>query len=77
MDTDRAGWLTGPVRFSKVTLQGFRNLSLVDLALTGRRARFWKSLDGEPQVIATGTSLPDTGGGWQVLQVANGSIIPQ
>ncbi len=37
MDTGRGGWLTGPVRFSKVTLQGFRNLSLVDLALTGRR----------------------------------------
>ncbi len=37
MDTGRAGWLTGPVRFSKVTLQGFRNLAFVDLALTGRR----------------------------------------
>ncbi|MDB6167029.1 MAG: recF [Lacunisphaera sp.] len=45
-----------------------------------RRARFWASLEGEPQVIATGTSLPARGGGlgagWQVLQVANGKIDP-
>lgn len=38
-----------------------------------RRARFWASLEGEPQVIATGTSLPDAGG-WQVLHVARGTI---
>jgi DNA replication and repair protein RecF len=40
-----------------------------------RRARFWASLDGEPQVIATGTVLPQNdGAGWQVLRVAGGSI---
>lgn len=42
-----------------------------------RREKFWASLDGEPQVIATGTSLPDDAGGWQVLHVANGGITPQ
>lgn len=42
-----------------------------------RRARFWASLDGEPQVIATGTSQPAADGGWQVLSVANGGIAPQ
>lgn len=41
-----------------------------------RRAKFWASLEGEPQVIATGTSLPADAGGWQVLTVANGAIIP-
>lgn len=40
----------------------------------GRRARFWASLEGEPQVIATGTSLPAEPAGWQVLQVAGGMI---
>ena len=39
-----------------------------------RRARFWDSLDGEPQVIATGTSGPGAGGDWQVLSVVNGRI---
>ncbi len=39
-----------------------------------RRARFWASLAGEPQVIATGTSSPAADGSWQVLQVANGMI---
>ena len=47
-----------------------------------RRARFWAALDGEPQVIATGTSLPQRdgaaspgdGGGWQVLNVFSGRI---
>ena len=42
-----------------------------------RRARFWASLDGEPQVIATGTSLPEQDGDWQVLQVVNGNVLPQ
>lgn len=40
-----------------------------------RRKKFWASLDGEPQVIATGTSLPafdDTA--WQILKVENGSV---
>jgi DNA replication and repair protein RecF len=37
MDRCRTGWLTAWVRFSKVTLQGFRNLPLVDVALAGRR----------------------------------------
>ncbi len=40
-----------------------------------RRARFWASLEGEPQVIATGTSLPQSdGAGWQVLAVVDGKI---
>lgn len=39
-----------------------------------RRAKFWASLDGEPQVIATGTSLPAADGDWQVLNVTGGSI---
>jgi DNA replication and repair protein RecF len=39
-----------------------------------RRAKFWASLEGEPQVIATGTSRPAADGGWQVLNVAGGSI---
>jgi DNA replication and repair protein RecF len=39
-----------------------------------RRARFWASLDGEPQVIATGTVPPADASGWQVLQVTAGSI---
>lgn len=41
-----------------------------------RRAKFWASLEGEPQVIATGTSLPAADGGWQVLQVEGGKINP-
>lgn len=52
-----------------------------------RRARFWASLDGEPQVIATGTTLPESvhgvlndpasGAAWQVFSVANGAISPE
>ena len=40
-----------------------------------RRARFWASLEGEPQVIATGTCQPAADGGWQVLTVESGKII--
>ncbi len=40
-----------------------------------RRARFWASLDGEPQVVATGTVPPVAGDdAWQVLQVEAGRI---
>ena len=49
-----------------------------------RRAKFWSSLEGDPQVIASGTSLPDgdgggaasgaAGGAWQVLTVSGGRI---
>lgn len=40
-----------------------------------RRRRFWAALDGEPQVIATGTSLPeDDGREWQVLAVQDGRV---
>jgi DNA replication and repair protein RecF len=39
-----------------------------------RREKFWASLEGEPQVIATGTSLPAVDGGWQVLSVEAGRI---
>jgi DNA replication and repair protein RecF len=38
-----------------------------------RRARFWASLDGDPQVVATGTTLPVTEG-WQILRVQNGAV---
>ena len=39
-----------------------------------RRDRFWASLEGEPQVVATGTSLPADAAGWQVLAVDAGRI---
>jgi len=47
-----------------------------------RRERFWASLEGEPQVVATGTSRPadaadpsaKPGTGWQVLAVEGGRI---
>jgi DNA replication and repair protein RecF len=39
----------------------------------GRREKFWASLEGEPQVIATGTSLPESHG-WQILKVMNGMV---
>ena len=39
-----------------------------------RREKFWASLEGEPQVVATGTSRPANDGDWQVLSVVNGSI---
>jgi DNA replication and repair protein RecF len=39
-----------------------------------RRARFWSSLENDPQVIATGTSLPGDANGWQVLNVQGGQI---
>jgi DNA replication and repair protein RecF len=38
-----------------------------------RRARFWLALEDDPQVIATGTSLPETGD-WQVLRTENGEV---
>ena len=41
-----------------------------------RRAKFWASLEGEPQVIATGTRRPDDRAAWQVLPVAGGLISP-
>jgi DNA replication and repair protein RecF len=41
-----------------------------------RRGKFWDALEGEPQVIASGTSPPPTGSGWQVLRVAGGNIAP-
>ncbi|MBA3848669.1 MAG: DNA replication and repair protein RecF [Opitutus sp.] len=40
-----------------------------------RRRKFWAALEGEPQVVATGTMPPETGsGGWQVLSVSGGRI---
>jgi DNA replication and repair protein RecF len=41
-----------------------------------RRDRFWSSLEGEPQVVATGTSLPGSPEAWQILRVTNGNIAP-
>ena len=40
-----------------------------------RREKFWASLDGEPQVIATGTSLPHDAAGWQAFRVHDGRIV--
>ncbi len=39
-----------------------------------RRGRFWSALEGEPQVLATGTSLPalPTEREWRVVEVSNG-----
>lgn len=40
-----------------------------------RRRKFWASLDGQPQVVATGTSLPEAEAGvWQVLEVRAGTV---
>lgn len=39
-----------------------------------RRARFWASLAGEPQVIATGTGMPTDANSWQVLSVKDGRV---
>jgi DNA replication and repair protein RecF len=40
-----------------------------------RRRRFWAALQGEPQVIATGTSLPDDDPqAWQVIEVVAGRL---
>lgn len=39
-----------------------------------RRERFWASLEHDPQVVATGTSLPADAGGWQVLKVEGGAV---
>jgi DNA replication and repair protein RecF len=38
-----------------------------------RRARFWQALEHDPQVIATGTTLPETGE-WQVLRMEEGRV---
>jgi DNA replication and repair protein RecF len=38
-----------------------------------RRARFWLALEHDPQVIATGTSLPEAGE-WQVLRADAGGV---
>jgi len=41
-----------------------------------RRKKFWASLEGEPQTIATGTSLPPADGTvWQVFNVEQGKVI--
>ena len=42
-----------------------------------RRAKFWASLEGDPQVIATGTALPEgDSAAWQVFDVQAGAITP-
>jgi DNA replication and repair protein RecF len=38
-----------------------------------RRARFWLALEHDPQVIATGTGLPEAGE-WQVLRANGGGV---
>ena len=43
----------------------------------GRRRRFWATIPGEAQVIATGTSEPDAAlGEWQLFRVAHGQFQP-
>ncbi|MGF1483783.1 MAG: DNA replication/repair protein RecF [Opitutales bacterium] len=44
----------------------------------GRRARFWHALEGDPQILATGTSLPKlpSDRAWSCLSVQNGSFTP-
>jgi DNA replication and repair protein RecF len=39
-----------------------------------RRERFWASLEHDPQVVATGTSLPADAVKWQVLHVEHGVV---
>lgn len=39
-----------------------------------RRERFWASLEDDPQVIATGTSLPADAAVWQVMSVEAGGV---
>jgi len=41
-----------------------------------RRARFWAALEGEPQVIATGTQPPANERGWRCLRVEAGTVVP-
>ena len=42
-----------------------------------RRARFWAALEGDPQVIATGTVPPVEAGGWQRFRVTAGAVEPE
>ena len=42
-----------------------------------RRAKFWAALEGDPQVIATGTSLPEgSGADWDIFEVKAGAMTP-
>jgi DNA replication and repair protein RecF len=61
---------------------GVRPVLLADDVLgeldPGRRDRFWRALDPQAQVMATGTSLPDASlGDWEVFSVAGGSAARQ
>jgi DNA replication and repair protein RecF len=42
-----------------------------------RRARFWAALDGAPQVIATGTTPPESDGEWRRFKVVAGAVTPE
>lgn len=58
---------------------GVRPVLLADDVLgeldPARRRRFWKAVDPESQVIATGTSLPDAElGEWQLFSVKDGTF---
>lgn len=59
---------------------GVRPVLLADDVLgeldPGRRHRFWGALDGEHQIIATGTSLPEdvASNRWQVVHVEAGRL---
>lgn len=61
---------------------GVRPVLLADDVLgeldPNRRRRFWSSIERESQVIATGTSLPESElGEWQVFDVKNGTFEPR
>jgi DNA replication and repair protein RecF len=58
---------------------GVRPVLLADDVLgeldPARRRRFWRLIDPESQVIATGTHLPDAElGDWQVFEVRSGTV---
>ncbi len=41
-----------------------------------RRQRFWDACDPDAQILATGTTLPDDTGPWQVFQANEGAFTP-
>ncbi len=57
---------------------GFLPVALADDALSeldsSRRDRFWRTLDPQLQIVATGTQLPNTDGSqdWKAIEVQNG-----
>jgi DNA replication and repair protein RecF len=61
---------------------GVRPVLLADDVLgeldPGRRRKFWATIDADSQVLATGTSLPDSElGTWQIFRVKDGDFQPE